>query len=246
MAAVKANAYRHGAVPCARRLEAEGVDWFGVALPEEGVELRSAGITKPILCLGRVLGRARGLMPAGTSDPGCLPARHDRIVRSRGAGSRRRSPSVHLKKVDTGMGRLGVRGDALAEFCEILHRCKNIRLDGLMTHLAAADDPSREDFTRTQLDRFAQAASVFRERGFMPTYLHGANSAAAFAFPESRGNMVRPGATLYGFVRDVLPPNIPAPPLRPVMSVRSRIMLLKQVDKAPRSWVTTAPSKPRA
>ena len=100
-----------------------------------------------------------------------------------------------------------------------------------MTHLAAADDPSREDFTKAQLDRFAQAASVLRERGFTPTYLHGANSAAAFALPESRGNMVRPGATLYGFVRDVLPANIPAPPLRPVMSVRSRIMLLKQVDK---------------
>jgi len=137
---------------------------------------------------------------------------------------------VHLK-VDTGMGRLGVRTAALPEFCNALARCRNIRLDGLMTHLAAADDPNREDFTKTQLDHFAQAVSILRERGFTPTHLHGANSAAAFAFPESRGNMVRPGATLYGFVRDVLPPNIPAPPLRPVMSVRSRIMLLKHVDK---------------
>ncbi len=229
MAAAKANAYGHGAVECARRLEDEGVDWFGVALPEEGVELRGAGITKPILCLG---GFWEG------QEAACLQERLtpvvyrpdmieslDRVARDHGVVA-----DVHLK-VDTGMGRLGVRADALAEFCETLKRCQNIHLDGLMTHLAAADDPNREDFTRTQLDRFAQAVSVLRERGFTPTYIHGANSAAAFAFPASRGNMVRPGATLYGFVRDVLPPNIPAPPFRPVMSVRSRIMLLKQVDK---------------
>ena len=229
MAAVKANAYGHGAVECARRLEAEGVDWFGVALPEEGVELRSAGVTKPILCLGgfwegqEALCLQERLTPV-VYRPDMIESL-DRAARDHGVVA-----DVHLK-VDTGMGRLGVRAEALAEFCEILERCKNIRLDGLMTHLAAADDPNREDFTWTQLDRFAEAASVFRERGFAPTYFHGANSAAAFAFSESRGNMVRPGATLYGFVRDVLPPNIPAPPLRPVMSVRSRIMLLKRVNK---------------
>jgi alanine racemase len=229
MAAVKANAYGHGTVECARRLEAEGVDWFGVALPEEGVELRGTGITKPILCLGgfwkgqEALCLQEGLTPV-VYRPDMIES-FDRAARDHGVVA-----DVHLK-VDTGMGRLGVRADALAEFCETLKRCQNIHLDGLMTHLAAADDPNREDFTRTQLDRFAQAASVLRERGFTPTYLHGANSAAAFAFPESRSNIVRPGATLYGFVRDVLPPNIPAPPLRPVMSVRSRIMLLKKVNK---------------
>jgi alanine racemase len=229
MAAVKANAYGHGAVECARRLADEGVDWLGVALPEEGVELRRAGITKPILCLGgfwdgqeAVCLRER-LTPV-VYRPDMIESL-DRAARDHGVVA-----DVHLK-VDTGMGRLGVRDDALAEFCETLKRCKNVRLDGLMTHLAAADDPKREEFTRTQLDRFTQAVSELRERGFTPTYLHEANSAAAFAFPESRGNMVRPGATLYGFVRDVLPPNILAPPLRPVMSVRSRIMLLKQVDK---------------
>src|SRR5258707_7607490 len=229
MAAVKANAYGHGAVECARRLEAEGVDWFGVALPEEGRELRGAGITKPILCLGGFWAGQEAL---------CLQERLTPVVyrldliesldhAARNAGV---VADVHLK-VDTGMGRLGVRTAALPEFCNALARCRNIRLDGLMTHLAAADDPNREDFTKTQLDHFAQAVSILRERGFTPTHLHGANSAAAFAFPESPGNIVRPGSTLYGFVRDVLPPNIPAPPLRPVMSVRSRIMLLKHVDK---------------
>jgi alanine racemase len=229
MAAAKANAYGHGAVACARRLEAEGVDWFGVALPEEGVELRGAGITKPILCLGGFWeGQEAACLQEGLTPVVYRPDMFeslDRAARDHGV-----VVDVHLK-VDTGMGRLGVRPEALPEFCEMLKRCQNIHLDGLMTHLAAADDPKREDFTRTQLDRFAQAVSVLRERGFTPTYLHGANSAAAFAFPESRRNMVRPGATLYGFVRDVLPPNIPAPPLRPVMSVHSRIMLLKKVEK---------------
>jgi len=229
MAAVKANAYGHGAAECARRLEAEDVDWFGVALPEEGVELRGAGITKPILCLGgfwegqEALCLQERLTPV-VYRPDMIESL-DRAARDSGVVA-----DVHLK-VDTGMGRLGVRAEALQEFCDTLARCQNLHLDGLMTHLAAADDPKREDFTRTQLDRFEQAASVFRERGFRPTYLHGANSAAAFAFPESRGNMVRPGATLYGFVRDVLPPNIPAPSLKPVMSVYSRIMLLKRVDE---------------
>lgn len=229
MAAVKANAYGHGAVECARRLEREGVDWFGVALPEEGIELRSAGITKPILCLGGFWAGQEALCLQGDLTP--VVYRPD-MVESLNSAARDSGvvADVHLK-VDTGMGRLGVRADALPEFCDTLKGCHNIRLDGLMTHLAAADDPSREDFTKAQLDRFAQAASVLRECGFTPTYIHGANSAAAFALPESRGNMVRPGATLYGFVRDVLPANIPAPPLRPVMSVRSRIMLLKQVDK---------------
>ncbi len=229
MAAVKANAYGHGAVESARRLEAEGVDWFGVALPEEGVELRGAGITKPILCLGGFWAGQEAVCLQERLTPVVyrpdMIESLDRAARDSGVVA-----DVHLK-VDTGMGRLGVRAEGLPEFCDTLARCQNLHLDGLMTHLAAADDPKREDFTRTQLDRFEQAASVFRERGFRPTYLHGANSAAAFAFPESRANMVRPGATLYGFVRDVLPPNIPAPPLKPVMSVYSRIMLLKRVDE---------------
>ena len=229
MAAVKANAYGHGAVTCARRLEHEGVDWFGVALPEEGIELRNGGITKPILCLG---GFWSGQEPAVMQHRltavlyrGDMIESLDRAARDTGIVA-----AVHVK-IDTGMGRLGVRDDALAEFCDELARCKNIRVDGLMTHLAAADDPKREDFTGNQLERFKQAVGAFRERGFAPSLIHAANSAATFACPDAWCDMVRPGATLYGFTRDVLPPNIPAPPLRPVMCLRSRIMLLKQVDK---------------
>ena len=229
LAAVKADAYGHGAVPCARRLEAEGVDWFGVALPEEGIELRAAGITRPILCLGGFWEGQQTACLRQNLTP--VVYRLDRIaLLDRAAGDAGVVGDVHVK-IDTGMGRLGVRNDDVPQFCEALLRFRHIRVDGLMTHLASADDPGQEDFTKAQLERFSKAITPFRERGFSPTYIHAANSAGAFAFPQARGNMVRPGGTLFGFSRDVLPSNIPSPPLQPVMSLRSRIMLLKEVSK---------------
>jgi alanine racemase len=229
MAAVKANAYGHGAVPCALRLEREGIDWFGVAMPEEGIELRQAGITKPILCLGGFW--------AG-QETACLQQRLTPVVyrldmieafdsAARDAGV---MADVHVK-IDTGMGRLGVRSDDVPQFCRALSRFRSIRVDGLMTHLAAADDPAREDFTNNQLKRFHQAINLFRDKGFAPTFVHAANSAATFAYPDARGNIVRPGGTLYGFRRDVLPPKFETSQLRPIMSLHSRIMLLKTVSK---------------
>jgi alanine racemase len=229
MAAVKANAYGHGAVECARRLEAEGVDWFGVALPEEGIELRQAGITKPILCLG-------GFWPG--QEHACLQFdltpvvyRLDMIESlDRAAADAGRTADVHLK-IDTGMGRLGVRADALNEFCDALEKFEHVRIDGLMTHFAAADDADRQEFTNEQFARFNAAVNTFRGRGFTPAQIHAANSAAIFGNPQTWANMVRPGGALYGFSRDVLPPSIEAPPFRPVMSLHSRIMLLKKVGK---------------
>ena len=229
MAAVKANAYGHGAVSCALRLEREGVDWFGVAMPEEGIELRQAGVRKPILCLGGFW--------AG-QETACLQLRLTPVVyrldmieafdsAARDAGV---IADVHVK-IDTGMGRLGVRSDDVPQFCGELSRFRSIRVDGLMTHLAAADDPAREDFTNNQLKRFQQAINLFRDKGFAPTFVHAANSAATFAYPQARGNIVRPGGTLYGFRRDVLPPKFETSQLRPVMSLHSRIMLLKTVGK---------------
>lgn len=229
MAAVKADGYGHGAVPCARRLEAEGVDWFGVALPEEGHELRTAGIARPILCLGGFWEGQQELCLQQNLTP--VVYRLDMIESlDRAAQAAGVTADVHVK-IDTGMGRLGVRSDDVRQFCEALSRFRNIRVDGLMTHLAAADDPAHEDFTKDQLERFQQAVDLFRERGFAPSYVHAANSAAAFAYPGARGNIVRPGGALYGFSRDVLPPNIEAAQLRPVMSVHSRIMLLKTVGR---------------
>jgi alanine racemase len=227
MAVVKANAYGHGAVACARRLAAEGADWFGVALPEEGIELRDAGITQPILCLGGFWGDQSSLCLQHRLTP--VVYRIDMLQRlnqvAREAGV---VVDVHAK-VDTGMGRLGVRFDEVNEFVAAISELKNVRIDGVMTHFAAADDASCRPLTQNQIRRFQEAVSVFRQHGHTPSHIHLANSAATFGERESWGTMVRPGGVLYGLWRDVLPLSVGDPDLLPVMSVHSRITLLKWV-----------------
>jgi alanine racemase len=227
MGVVKADAYGHGAAECARRLEAEGADWFGVATPEEGFALRRAGVSRPVLCFGGFWeGQAEACLALGVTP---VVYRLDMAsaldAAARAAG---RVADVHVK-IDTGMGRLGVRHDYAAEFAERLRGFGHLRVGGLLTHFAAADEPGRDCFTGDQLARFRDAVAAFRARGHEPEYEHAANSAATFAHPEAWGNMVRPGGVLYGLWRDVLPAQVGEPPLRPVMSVRTRVTLLKAV-----------------
>lgn len=227
MAVVKANAYGHGAVRCAQRLAREGADWFGVALPEEALELRRAEVSEPILSLGGLWMGQEQLCLRERIVP--VVYRLDAIeALDRAARDSGVTADVHLK-IDTGMGRLGVRHEETGEFIDALRAFKNIRVDGVMTHFAAADTPALDSFTAEQVARFERAVKVLRERGHNPTYCDMANSAGAFAHPASWGNMVRPGGVLYGLWRDILPPTIDSPRLKPVMTVRSRITLLKRV-----------------
>lgn len=227
MAIVKANAYGHGAVACARRLASERADWFGVALPEEGIELRESGIDQPILCLA---GFWEGQAPA------CVKYRLTPVIYriemaealDRAARAAGETVKVHLK-IDTGMGRLGFRFDALSDAPAMLKQFENLRVDGLMTHFAAADDPTCEALTEHQIARFASAVSAFRDAGHEPTFLHSANSAAIYSHRDAWGNMIRPGGVLYGLWRDVLPASVDASGLQPVMSLHSQISLLKWV-----------------
>ena len=229
MAVVKANAYGHGAVECARRLQREEADWFGVALPEEGIELRAAGITKPILCLAGFWDGQANLCLQHKLVP--VVYRLDLIEEfNRAAHERGVVADVHVK-IDTGMGRLGVRFDELVDFANSLKRLQNIRVDGLMTHFAAADEPSCGPLTRDQVGRFENAVAAFREHGFEPNYRHLANSAAIFAQHSARGNMVRPGGVLYGLWRDILAPSDRGEKFQPVMSLHSRITFLKWVPQ---------------
>lgn len=229
MAVVKADAYGHGAVECARRLAREGADWFGVAMPEEGLELRRAGITRPILCFGGCWAGQEELCVCERLVP--VVYRLDTAAAlDRAAGAAGTVADVHVK-IDTGMGRLGVRYDVVAEFAERLREFKNLRVDGLMTHFAVADDPDRDCFTADQRARYDEACEAFRAYGHRPTFRDMANSAATFAHPETWGNMVRPGGVLYGLWRDILPPLAEPPALRSVMSLRSRITLLKRVPQ---------------
>ncbi len=227
MAMVKANAYGHGAVECARHLADGRADWFGVATPEEAIELRGAGIEQPILCLGGVWsGQADVYLQHKLTAVAYRLDMLDALNRAaRDAGV---LADVHVK-VDTGMGRLGVRFDQLPEFVTGLQQFANLRVDGVMTHFAAADDSACQPLTQNQIERFNQAVSLFRQHGYQPTYLHLANSAGIYGQPQSRGNMIRPGGALYGLWRDVLPVQVSDPQLQPVMSLYSRISLLKWV-----------------
>ena len=229
MCVLKADAYGHGAAVCARRLAAEGAEWFGVATPEEALELRRAGLDRRVLSFGGFWAGQAALCVRERITPVVyrldMAEALDAAARDAGLVA-----PAHVK-VDTGMGRLGVRYDEAAEFASRMASFKNVRVEGLMTHFAAADEPGRDCFTEDQLKRFLEAAAVFRERGHEPELEHTANSAATFAHPETRRDMVRTGGVLYGLWRDVLPPLKETPSLRPVMSVRTRITLLKHVHR---------------
>jgi alanine racemase len=229
MAVVKANAYGHGSVRCARRLAVEGAEHFGVALPEEGIELRNSGITQSILCLaGFWDGQAHACVQHRLTP---IVYRIDQIEAfDKAAMEAGVIAGLHVK-VDTGMGRLGVRSDQLSEFIRQLPKFEHIRVEGLMTHFAAADDPSCQPLTDIQVRRFDNAVKLFRENGHQPNHLHLANSAAIFSHRQTWGNLIRPGGVLYGLWRDVLSPSTEEIKLRSVMALYSRITLLKWVPQ---------------
>jgi alanine racemase len=229
MGVVKANAYGHGAEEAAAVFERAGAAWLGVALPEEGAALREAGIGLPVLCLGGFWDGQESLL----LDYDLTPAvyRPDQVERlDAEAGRRGATASYHLK-VDTGMGRLGVPPGTLGDFLDRVARLRRVSCDGLMTHFPSADVPELADFTRGQIARYGDALEALRRHGLEPRWRHLANGAGTHAFPEGRGNLVRPGAVLYGLKRDVLAPVGPDLALRPVMRVVTRIEHLKTVPE---------------
>jgi alanine racemase len=228
IAVVKADAYGHGAVPVARLLEGLGVRGFGVATVEEGLELRAAGVRAPVLVLGAAFGRdhaeviAHDLTPM-VGDPGDV----DRFAEAARSAGRVRF-SIHVK-IDTGMTRLGVTG---ARFDEFLTRCAqhpSIRVDGLATHFASADEEDPAS-TEEQLRLFIACLDRARAMGADPQVIHAASSAAALRFPRTRFDLIRPGILLYGSV----PPQVSDPGVRPVLSWHTRINALREVPAGTR------------
>ncbi|MFW5920555.1 MAG: alanine racemase [Polyangiales bacterium] len=221
LAVIKADAYGHGVVPVAGRLQAEGAGGFGVALAEEALELREAGITSEIVVLNGVYGGAQ----SAVLDAGLTPVVYDLAeVHAFHRAARGRPFAVHVK-VDTGMARLGVQVDVLERFLADLAGYRNVRVDGVMTHLACAD--SDDDFTAEQLLRFERALAMFRDAGHRPRVVHAANSAATFRHPRARFDMVRPGLALFGYPGA---PDVDAD-LRPAMQLRTEIISLRELPE---------------
>ena len=227
MAVVKADAYGHGAVECSLRLEREGVDWFGVAIPEEGVELRKAGVTRPILCLGSFWPGQEELIVDHHLTPVIFDVHVAEMLNKYGADVGI-DIDIHVK-IDTGMGRVGVRYERAAEFAVTLKRFENLHVNGLMTHFASAEDPAENEFTSEQIERFNIALDQFRDSGHSPEWIDLANSPGAIRHTDSRGNLVRLGGALYGLLDDILPAQVNGPELEPVLSLRSEIAHIKQI-----------------
>jgi alanine racemase len=227
MAVVKADAYGHGAVPVARAALDAGAAWLGVAIPEEAVPLRAAGITSPILVLGPIAPEQADLVAAHDLDQ-CVsdPAQAETLDRA--ARAQGRVLALHLK-VDTGMGRVGLHPRDVRAAGEKIRTLSSVRLVGLMTHFAEseAEDPT---FAREQLDRFGAAARDLAAAGIAAPIRHAANSAGLLFLPEARLDLVRPGIMLYGcHPRGRKRPA--GPSLRPALRLRTAISQLHGVAR---------------
>lgn len=232
-AVVKADAYGHGAIECARALQEEGAQWFGVTSLDEAIPLRESGIRGRILLMtGFWRGEEEELVHLNLTPTVWEPWQVERVDNAAGRLGVSRHP-VHLK-VDTGMGRLGVSMAELPAICAALKSAKNIFVEGLSTHLASSevlDAPSSEE----QLKRFDAAVRAVREAGLNPPFIHAANTGAVISRRDSWHNMVRPGIALYGYYlpferagREVSGARLRLP-VKPVLTWKTRILSLRDV-----------------
>ncbi len=234
-AVVKADGYGHGAVECARALESEGAQWLGVTDAAEGLALRGAGTKARILLMtGIWKGEEDGIVAQNLTptiwEPWHIEAL-ERAARKRHGDLLSHRLPVHLK-LDTGMSRLGVSQEALPHLCEMLSACKHLSLEGASTHFASAEVLDAED-TRRQMECFEEGLAILRNYGLRPPLIHMGNSAAMSARPETWKTMVRPGIALYGyslaFTCAGQPAAVPALPLQPVLSWKTRVLTVKEV-----------------
>ncbi|MBW2059539.1 MAG: alanine racemase [Deltaproteobacteria bacterium] len=224
MAVVKADGYGHGAVPVAKAALTSGAEWLGVALVEEGIRLRQAGLTAPILVLG-------GIVPGAAE----RVLRHELTVSvftpevalaiDHAAAASGRKGVIHVK-VDTGMGRLGLNPRDVPEFVLEMKRLKHIFIEGVFSHFASAEEADKS-FSRKQLLRLINLRKDLEGRGIKIPLYHMANSAGTIELPESHLDMVRPGISLYGLYpsREV----DHSLNLVPAMELTTRIVFLREL-----------------
>lgn len=221
MAVVKADAYGHGAVKVAQEAMDCGVDYIGVAFLDEGLELRRAGVTAPILVLGYT--PPEGIVPAVEHDI-TLTVFHDELWPALDL-IREGKLSVHVK-IDTGMGRLGLQADEEAiSFLERAVRHPSLNVEGVYTHFASADEADKA-YTLEQHGKFERIIGHFRDSGVLFRYVHTGNSAAGIDCPELSYNMVRLGIGMYGLYPSG-EVNRERVKLEPVMSIKTQMSHIK-------------------
>lgn len=225
-AVVKADGYGHGAVGVARTALAAGAEGLCVALVEEGVALREAGVTAPILLLSEQPPEQAAEIVAFELQPTLASPEGVAAISAAIGGAPGAPFAVHLK-LDTGMHRAGAQpGDAL-EMVKAIIGSRALRLASIFTHLATADEPSAPA-NALQLRRFDEALAEIRAPGYEVPLVHIANSAGALALPETRRDFVRLGVAMYGIEPGPGVADLCAE-LRPALSLRARISAVKTV-----------------
>jgi len=233
---VKGNGYGHGGPQVAQALEKAGSDWFGVTCTDEGIAVRKAGIRRPVLILTSfVAGEESRLVE---HDLTAVIHRCEQLALLDRAAARRgkKRAQFHLK-IDTGMNRLGIATSEVECFARQLAKCKHLELTGVLSHFASSEvftSSVAGQQTREQEERFYAALERLRALGVDPGIVHLANSGAIVTRPETWADMVRPGAILYGYHPGYEPKEMREEyearlALKPVMSLRSRIISLRRV-----------------
>ncbi len=223
MAVIKANAYGHGMEACARAALEAGAAALGVGFAAEGAALRAAGFTAPILALSP---ESFGAIPLLVERDIAIGLHHPdqlRVLADAVAGGRR--AMVHVK-VDTGMGRLGIPPEEAPRIIAAA-AIPGVTVDGVYSHLASADDETKDDFTRGQVAAFARLLDTLECAGLRPPVAHIANSAATVRIPEARFDMVRCGIATYGL--DPCPGGVRRFGLEPALTWESKVASVRDV-----------------
>ena len=232
LAVVKADAYGHGAVPVARTALRAGASWLGVALVEEALELRAAGISAPVLVLSEPHpAAADACAEHAIAVTVCTPIG----VQAFGAAGRRAGAKVaaHLK-VDTGMHRQGCAPAELPGLVQAALAEPGLELDGLWSHLAVADEPAKKATTDAQVARYRAALATAAAAGLVPRWRHLANSAGATLRDDARFDLVRAGIELYGLAPSPELAAEVAGRLRPALALRAAVSALRTVEAGER------------
>ena len=218
---VKANAYGHGAVEFAKMMTEAGADYFAVAYPVEGMELREAGIHKPILVLTAGTDFFNEIIDNNLEPSIPNTSALDILCKTLEERDIRNFP-IHIK-LDTGMHRLGFMTSELAELEDYLSKTDRVRVKSIFSHLAASDEPDNDDFTLGQIELFQQNAGALSDSlGYKPMW-HILNSAGIERFPQYQFDMVRLGIGIYGISA------LPGVKLAPVASLKCKILQIKHL-----------------
>lgn len=238
MAVVKSFGYGNDATRISQTLVQEGADALAVAYPDEAIPLRRRGLSVPILVMNARAAEADKLVQYDLQPLVYSPPVARELARQ--AQRRDETIGVHLA-VDTGMRRAGLRPGEVVDFAEQLEEYPALRIAGIMTHFAAADDPNEDAFTQGQIEQFEEVLKRLRAEGIDPPVVHAANTAAAWRFPEARYDMIRIGLGIYGLHPSAAVEQNTSAAVRPALRMTTRVLHLQWIEPGEtvgygRSW----------